>query len=272
MLEFVYPTWKAPKNIKALTTTRKGGVSLAPYSGLNVGEHVGDELKYVEQNRTLVTDFIKHQYAENKAFENKGSVNKSSAINSIKLLTPELPKLEPHWLRQEHTTKIVTDSNKNDLTQAYDGQFSQQKSVVCAIMTADCMPVFICNSLGTEIALVHAGWRGFADGIVEKAMNMFQGSEDQLLVHCGPAISQRHFEIGDEVRQQLGGSDCFFRDNINKKGHCFADLVGLLGERVSARGAQFTHSGYCTYADRDQFFSYRRENMTGRMVSLLWME
>ena len=267
MLEFVYPTWEAPKNIKALTTTRKGGVSLAPYSGLNVGDHVGDEAKNVEKNRTLLIDFIKSGYDENKTFENEGS-----AIKSIQLLTPELPKLELHWLRQEHTTKIVTDSNKNDLTQAYDGQFSQQKNVVCAIMTADCMPVFICNRLGTEIALVHAGWRGFADGIVEKAMNMFQGSEDQLLVHCGPAISQRHFEIGDEVRQQLDGPDCFFRDNIDKKGHCFADLVGLLGERVSARGATFTHSGCCTYADRDQFFSYRRENVTGRMVSLLWME
>ena len=122
------------------------------------------------------------------------------------------------------------------------------------------------------MAAIHAGWRGLADGIVEKAMMMFTDSTDQLLVHCGPAISQAHFEIGNEVKEQLGGASHFYRENTDRKGHCFADLTGLLGDRVNQLGAKFSHSHYCTYADDEHFFSYRRENITGRMVSLLWME
>ena len=248
-MEFICPNWNAPKNVHALTSTRVGGVSVAPYGSLNVGDHVGDQLEHVSLNRKLLMEAI------------HDSVELSSTVE----LTP------PQWLRQEHTCNVVLDSTTDQHNVAYDGQFTQQKNVICTIMTADCMPVFICNESGTSVALVHAGWRGLADGIVEKTMQLFSDTPDRLLVHCGPAISQAHFEIGNEVREQIGGSERFYRAHKEKPGHCYADLIGLLGERVSAFGAKYTHSTYCTFTDAERFFSYRRDGVTGRMVSFLWM-
>ncbi len=249
MMELIYPHWSAPSNVRAVTSTRIGGVSVAPYHSLNVGDHVGDDSAHVSQNRQLLLEYI----------------HRSMGLNDTIELTPQ-------WLRQEHTCNVVVDSTGDQYFMAYDGQFTQKKHVMCAIMTADCMPVFICNEAGTSVALVHAGWRGLADGIVEKTLALFSDTADQLLVHCGPAISQTHFEIGDEVREQIGGAERFYRRHLEKSDHCYADLVGLLGERVDTFGAKYTHSNHCTFADVDRFFSYRRDGVTGRMVSFLWME
>lgn len=248
MLEFIYPQWAAPKNIKALTTTRIGGVSPAPYASLNVGDHVGDAAEHVEQNRKRLTDQL------------------------------GLDISQPQWLKQEHTTNIVIgcdtelDTKKNLNACAYDGHFTNQKNVICTIMTADCLPVFICNKQGTEVALVHAGWRGLADGIVEKTIKLFNTPSSELLVYCGPAISKQYFEIGIEVKERIGGSERFYTPQVDKAGHFLADLSGLLDERLQVFGVTYTDSGMCTYADVERFFSYRRDGVTGRMVSLLWIE
>lgn len=180
----------------------------------------------------------------------------------------------PHWLRQEHTTNILQDSGSRQqrLNQAFDGHFTRQTRVVCTVMTADCLPVFICDQKGTEIALVHAGWRGLADGIVEDALKLFSVPNEELLVHCGPAISQQNFEIGQDVKKLLGGSDEFYLVQPDKPGHFLADLAGLLGERMATKSVTFTQSGHCTYAESDRFYSYRRDGVTGRIVSLLWID
>ena len=254
-MEFIKPQWTAPKHIKALTSTRMGGVSLPPYAGLNLGEHVGDQPNRVAENRRLLTELIQRDCAKD---------SNADDVNTI----------QPNWLRQEHTTNILqdSDSHQQHFNQAFDGHYTCQPGMVCTIMTADCLPVFICDQKGTEIALVHAGWRGLADGIVESALELFATPKDELLVHCGPAISQQNFEIGPEVKEALGGSDRFYQTQPNKAGHFLADLTGLLGERMAAEGVMFTQSGHCTYADRDKFFSYRRDGVTGRIVSLLWID
>lgn len=248
-MEFIKPNWNAPTNIKALTTTRLGGVSSSPYDSLNLGDHVGDEKSSVEQNRQRLCDDIRQSFQ----------------------LSPEA-QFKPQWIRQEHTINIVDDYTNDQQTCAYDGQFTQGKGVVCTIMTADCMPVFICNKQGSEIALVHAGWRGLAEGIVEKAINLFSDQAEQLLVHCGPAISQQYFEIGHDVKQELGGAEQFYRANADRAGHYYADLYGLLGEKMHDLGIEYTHSSDCTFADQERLFSYRREGVTGRTASLIWIE
>ena len=256
-MKFITPDWKAPVNVKALTSTRGLGVSLPPYGSLNLGDHVGDDGASVEQNRRIFCEAVQQQFVTDRKNENDGVA---------------LEGFEPQWIRQTHTTNIVNDRTQDQDSKSYDGQFTQNKGVICAVMTADCMPVFICNKQGSEIALVHAGWKGFADGIVEKAIKLFTDSADQLLVHCGPAISQENFEIGNEVKALLGGSDEYFRPNSYREGHCYADLSGLLGERMRSLGVTYTCSQHCTFAEQEQFFSYRREAVTGRMVSLLWLE
>jgi len=251
-MEFIKPQWAAPKHVKALTSTRMGGVSLPPYEGLNVGDHVGDESDRVIENRRLLTEFLQRDCVTDT----------------------DMNDIEPYWLRQEHTIKIFQDSDSQQqrLHHAFDGHFTRQTGIVCTIMTADCLPVFICDKKGMEVALVHAGWRGLADGIVESALELFTAPKNELLVHCGPAISQQHFEIGYEVKEALGGSDQFYQNQADKAGHFLADLTGILGERMANKGVMFTQSGHCTFAESDKFYSYRREGVTGRIVSLLWID
>jgi len=138
-------------------------------------------------------------------------------------------------------------------------------------MTADCLPVFITNKKGTEVALVHAGWRGLADGIVENAIALFSSLPSDILVHCGPAISKKHFEIGAEVKQQLGGSEDYYLPNSERSGHYYCDLKGVLGERMSELGVEYTYTTDCTFEDNEKFYSYRRDGVTGRIVSMLWI-
>jgi YfiH family protein len=246
-MELIFPTWQAPNNIKAFTSTRTGGCSKAPFDSLNVGDHVGDDNNLVQENRNMLIDEACRALSFNRDIQ-----------------------FSPQWLKQEHTTLISTDDQPITHT-ACDGHFTRSKGVICTIMTADCLPVFICNRSGTEVALLHAGWRGLADGIVEKALNLFSNNPNELLVHCGPAITQRNFEVGNEVKKMIGGSDIFYKNNPNKQGHCYADLIGLLGERMEKFDIQYSHSDMCTYSDEERFFSYRRESVTGRIVSMLWI-
>lgn len=256
MLDLIKPDWQAPTHIKAFTSTRKGGVSMPPYDSLNLGDHVGDQQHLVATNRELLIDFLHQKKLE------QGCIRKETEIMQL------------YWLSQEHSCNILlgSDVDKQRAIGVFDGHYTDQVGVVCTIMTADCMPVFICNQQGTEIALVHAGWRGLADGIVEKTIQLFNSPAEELLIHCGPAISQQFFEIGDDVKHLLGGSENFYQPQLNKKNHFLADLVGLLGERVQTLGVNFTQSKLCTYGDHDKFFSYRRDGVTGRMVSLLWID
>ena len=249
-MRLIIPDWRAPENINAFTSSRRDGVSVGVYNSLNVGDHVEDDPIKVECNRETLITAVREQYDIDLA-----------------------DSFEPQWLNQRHTTIIRTNdqSTPQEVMSECDGQYTQSKGVVCTVMTADCMPVFICNQTGTEVALVHAGWRGLADGIVEKAIQLFSDKSADLMVHCGPAISQKNFEIGNDVKAMLGGSEKFYLNNSKRKGHCYADLTGLLGERVNSLGADFSYSEFCTFSDEELFYSYRRDGVTGRMVSMIWM-
>ncbi|MBU0455753.1 MAG: peptidoglycan editing factor PgeF [Pseudomonadota bacterium] len=240
-MKFILPTWPAAKHVHALTTTREGGVSQPPYDSLNVGIHVEDDLNAVQQNRSLIT-----QHAE-------------------------LPS-EPVWLTQLNENKVVQADAPE--TREADGAYTNKSRIVCCIMTADCLPVFICDQEGTEIAVLHGGWHGLASGVIANGLQFFHAKKQELLVWLGPTISQKHFEVGEEVR------DCFLKLDSklhtefqpSKPGHFFADLSGIATHLLYEEGiTQVFDSKQCTYAHPELFYSYRKDGITGRIANLLWL-
>lgn len=240
-MQVIAANWQAPRQIQAITTTRLGGISQPPFNSLNIGDHVNDQPDAVKHNRQLLADYL------------------------------ELPS-KPSWLKQTHSTNVFALTKPLDDAVEADGAFTAEKGIVCAVLTADCLPLFITNQQGTKVAILHAGWRGLADGIIEKGIAMFQQDGNELMAYAGPCISIEAFEIGAEVKGQLGGSEHCYR-NSEKEGHFYADLVELSRLRCMELGlTQFTSKGNCTFNDNDTLFSYRRDGVTGRMASLIWIE
>ena len=239
---FIEPSWDAPANVRAVTTTRVGGFSTAPFAGFNLANHVGDEPDAVSRNRDLLN-------------------------GALALPAP------PVWLDQTHGSDIVQlVPGKATAPIAADGSIAAAPGVVCAVMTADCLPLFLCNTKGTRVAAVHVGWRGLAAGIIEAAVTAFDDSPQELLAWAGPCISIAHFEIGEEVKQQLGGLAGAYRTGT-QSGKYYADLPQLAAHRLADAGVnEITYSGSCTFADEGRFFSHRRDQQTGRMASLIWIE
>lgn len=233
--------WPAPKNIHACITTRENGFSHTPYDSSNLGEHVGDKIEHVLQNREALQAQLK--------------------------LTQQ-----PLWLEQTHSTLITDFDGQN--TQA-DACYSNQAHQVCAVMTADCLPLLVCNKDGTEIAAIHAGWRGLVDGVIENSINRFTSTMDQLLVWLGPCISKTHFEVGDDVLTAFMNFDKNSEMHFQKKdnGKYLCDMLNIARQRLMKIGVNNIYaSDYCTYANESLFFSYRRDNITGRMASLIWRD
>jgi len=237
----IIPDWPAPAHVKTLQTTRKGGVSSSPYDSLNLGDHVGDSPLAVERNRIL--------------------------LNTL------LPS-EPVWLEQAHGTIVVNADNASCRPQA-DACIARHRAAVCVVMTADCLPVLLCNTEGSVVGAVHAGWKGLAAGVIEAAVQAMDVAPRSLMAWLGPAISQDAFEVGDEVRAmfvaaQPQASSAFIP---GQSGKWFADICSLARLRLSALGiTQIYGGGYCTYRDRERFFSYRRDGSTGRMGTFIWLE
>jgi len=235
--------WPAPANICAGVSTRLGGHSIAPYNSLNVGGHVGDEAASVRQNR--------HQL----------------------FLASGAPQA-PCWLKQTHSTHVV-DAGAHYLgPPEADASFSTEPDAVCCVMTADCLPLLVCDRAGAQIAAVHAGWRGLADGIIEKTLARFSANANDILVWLGPAISQTAFEVGDEVRDIFLTHDVVASQAFlpSPQGRWMADLYGLAKQRLAAVGVTQVYGGqYCTHQDAQRFFSYRRDGVTGRMAAMIWM-
>lgn len=244
MTLFITPDWPAPANIQACTTLRQGGISEAPYDSFNLGDHVGDNPKHVEANRLLL----------------KNSLN--------------LPD-EPVWLKQTHST-IALPAISNTRGKECDATFAHHSQQVCVVMTADCLPILLCNKDGTHVAAIHAGWRGLADGIIEKTLQAMNIPPEDLLVWLGPAIGPSVYELGEEVRA------CFIEKDPDAKsafvpsennGRWLGNLYSLAKQRLHKCKVWAIYGGdYCTYSDEAIFFSYRRDgNKTGRMASLIWM-
>lgn len=241
-LNVIVPGWDAPGTVKAITSTRAGGFSKQPYNEFNLAMHVDDEPIAVQRNRRLLRDKLR------------------------------LPS-DPVWLNQTHSTTVAQLSRRRSSAVVdADGGVTSDAAVVCAVMTADCLPLFLCNKQGSKVAAIHVGWRGLAEGIVEAAIAAMSESADAILAWAGPCISIEHFEVGQEVRDLIGGPESAYRRSA-EVGKYYADLRELTGNRLRAMGvSDYGYADQCTYRDREQYFSYRRDRQTGRMVSLIWIE
>ena len=236
----VQPAWSAPVNVIAGTTLRRQGVSDGVYSSLNLAAHVGDEPHCVAANRQRLVDDC------------------------------GLPA-EPAWLMQTHSTIVATENVPSDDCDAF---ITQQKRRVCVVLTADCLPVILVASDGSEVATAHAGWRGLCAGILETTLEQMQASPQRLLAWLGPAISQPAFEVGDEVRQAFLAVDATAAEHFveNTRGRYQADLYGLARQRLKAAGvAEITGGDHCTFTDPQRFFSYRRDGQCGRMATFAYI-
>lgn len=236
------PDWPAPSRVHAWVTTRQGGVSKAPFNSLNLATHVGDDPAAVALNR----DRLREQLA--------------------------LPA-EPVWLSQVHGTGIL-DASRAGVNAEADGSFACRPNVVCAVLTADCLPVLLADREGRCVAAVHAGWRGLADGVVEAAVTALPVAPADLLVWLGPAIGPDAFEVGDDVYQAFVGQDPETRDCFREQGaRWLADIYGLARRRLARLGITAVYGGgLCTHTDTERFYSYRRDGRTGRLASLIWLD
>jgi len=242
-LAFIFPDWPAPARVKAVTTTRTGGVSRGPYASFNLGDRVGDDAAAVRRNREALCAALKLS-------------------------------AEPMWLRQVHGTHIL-DAAHSVIGSEGDGAWSAQPGAVCAVLTADCLPIFLCDAQGSKVAVLHAGWRGLAAGVIEQGVRAMAGTPEQLLVWLGPAIGPQAFEVGPEVRTAFAQHDqaAVRAFTPTRAGRYLADLYALARLRLSALGVtQIFGGGFCTFTDRERFYSYRRDGVCGRMASLIWLE
>jgi purine-nucleoside/S-methyl-5'-thioadenosine phosphorylase / adenosine deaminase len=242
-VKFLVPDWPAPRNVRAVNTLRGGGCSQGAFESFNLATHVGDDAQRVLANRARL--------------------QKEAALPS-----------EPIWLRQVHGTNVVDASMAEGGVEA-DGAFASRRNRVCAVLTADCLPIFVCNRRGTEVAILHGGWRGLSSGIVEAGLRNFRAPADELIVWLGPAIGARAYEVGDEVRCAFVGRDeaASAAFEPGRPGKWIMDIYRLARIRLSASGVTAIYGGeYCTATQSDLFFSYRRDGVTGRMASLVWLE
>lgn len=237
---WIEPDWPVPRGIRAVSTLRHGGSSSGPYASLNLGDHVGDDRCRVRQNRR-------------------------------RLRTELALPAEPLWLKQVHGNQVVDAGKAGD--SIADGAIAAQPGVVCAVMTADCLPILLCSNDGARVAAVHGGWRGLAAGVLGSAVEALGTSE--LQAWLGPAIGPEAFEVGDEVRrafiEKMGSFGSAFRPA--PQGRWLADIYAIARQQLQELGIESCHGGgYCTYSDPDRFFSYRRDGTTGRMATLIWRE
>ena len=234
-----------PDNVKYLSTPRiiEGGLSAGNYRNFNLALHVGDEESSVNANRKLLLE----RY--------------------------NLPS-EPRWIKQTHSNICRRTEKKHVITEA-DASYTKQRGLVCAVLTADCLPVFVSNKQGSIVGIAHAGWRGIVGGVIESLLKATNVNGKDLVVHLGPAISVSSFEVGAEVRDQ-------YIDKNKSFVNCFAvntekiylDLYKAAKVVLNESGVvSVSGGGYCTYRDRKEFFSYRRDGKkSGRMAHLIWME
>ncbi len=241
-LEYITPNWPVPENIRCITTTRTGGCSLQEYSSLNFGNHVKDDATNVEKNRKIIKQDL------------------------------QLPS-EPVWLEQEHGSSVLKlgiDLAKNITA---DAAYTNEACVVCAVLTADCLPVAFCDQAGQHIAVSHAGWRGLVNGVLENTLQAMPVKNEKILCWLGPAIGPNKFEVGEEVVEQFVTIDEVhknaFTEQNNKK--YLANIYQLARNILTKHDVQNVCGGeHCTYSESDTFYSYRRDGETGRMATLIW--
>lgn len=246
----INPDWPAPAHVRACITTRAGGISLPPYASNNLGLHVGDDPESVAKNRTQLSDEL-------------GLMHR------------------PQWLEQIHGVKVI-NAKTDGVVRTADGSYSNQPNHACLVMTADCLPILLCDKQGTQVAALHCGWRSLAKGICARGVQKFSTKPADILAYLGPAISQPHFEVGVDVleaffksarSQQHADKIAAAFISAQRPLYFYADIYALARAELNALGVTAIYGGgYCTYADEARFYSFRRDKVTGRMASLIWRE
>jgi YfiH family protein len=245
--EWIFPDWPAPRGVRSLITTRSGGVSRGPFASMNLGDHVGDDASACSENRAR-----------------------------LRAILPA----DPLWLRQVHGTHVVEapswspDVGMETKPQA-DGAVSRTQGAVIGVLTADCLPVLFCDADASVVGVAHAGWRGLASGILEATIAKMGADPGRLMAYLGPGIGVEVYEVGEDVRDAFVRSDPGAVQAFmpHTPGKFFADLYLLARQRLRKTGIMSVHGGqFCTFAENDRFFSYRRDGPTGRMASLVWIE
>lgn len=238
---WIVPDWPAPASVKALITTRHGGVSRGAYAGLNLGDHVGDSPEYVAANRALLQRQL---------------------------------SVTPRWLKQVHGVEVADAGVVDDGFEA-DAAHARSTYVACAVLTADCLPLLVCDRAGTHVAAIHAGWRGLNLGVIEATVAAMGERTADLLVYLGPAIGPNRYEISNDVR------DAFITQDVRTasafiatpNGKWLANLYQLARQRLHTLGVEQIFGGdLCTASDAARFYSYRRDGVTGRTASLIWLD
>jgi YfiH family protein len=245
MAGWIRPAWPAPGNVRAVCTTRTGGCSDGPWSSLNLGDRCGDDPERVRRNRQRLSE---------------------------RLPAP------PQWLRQVHGTAVARHPGE-PLVEAgaapeADALVAFEPGRVCAVLTADCLPVLFCDRAGSRVAVAHAGWRGLAGGVLEATVRALETEPADVLAWLGPAIGPAVYEVGDEVagafRDSLGAD---FAGALTPSGERWLlDLYAAARLKLAAAGLTVVRGGgLCTYSDPARFFSHRRDGVTGRQASLIWL-
>lgn len=236
--------WPAPANVHAGTSWRQGGISQGAYASLNLAMHVGDDARAVLENR--------HRLG--------------------------LPT-EPIWLNQVHGLTVVNAGKaakeKPEQVIEADAAYTDMADAICAVLTADCLPVLICDRAGNHVAAVHAGWRGLAAGIIDRVVTALQLPGDQLLAWLGPAIGPHAYEVGGDVREAFlhRDADAHTAFRPSRPGHWWMDIYQLARQQLAQQGVTEVYGGdHCTWQESDRFYSYRRDGVTGRMASVIWFE
>ncbi len=224
----------------ALITTREGGVSSGKFASLNLSKRVGDDPRCVARNRAILRACLPH---------------------------------EPVWVKQVHGTAVIDATRATPDAEA-DGVVTQSPGPVCAVMTADCLPVFLSDRAGKSVGIAHAGWRGLAAGIVENVVQAMGVPSRDIIAYIGPGIGAHRYEVGEDVRKAFVDRDPAAARSFAPRqgGKYLVDLYGLARQRLAAAGVAGIHGGgFCT-ASEERFFSFRRDETTGRMASLIWLE
>jgi YfiH family protein len=236
--DFIHPEWPAPLNVHALSTRRDGGYSKGPWKSMNLGPDCGDEMNAVARNRARLRNYL---------------------------------PADPQWLRQVHGIKVLPHPGTVSEPLEGDALVAHSPAQVCAVLTADCLPVVFCNRSGNRVAVAHAGWRGLAGGILQATARAFEDKPENLIAWLGPAIGPLRYEVGDDVRMAFGQlfTGCFARQGDR----WLLDLYAAARQALIQVGIRsISGGGFCTYLESEKFFSYRRDGVSGRMATLIWRD
>lgn len=241
MIGAIQPDWPAPATVRALTTTRQGGVSQAGWESLNLGDRTGDDAAHVRENRAR-----------------------------FRALLPGAPG----WLRQVHGIRVVRRERWNPDDREGDAAWCATPALPCTVLTADCLPVLFCDRAGTVVAAAHAGWRGLAGGVLEATLAALPVAPSNLLAWIGPGIGVGAYEVGAGFQAEFTRRLPWLEEGFETRdGRVHADLEAIARAILARAGVGSVHGGgFCTYTDSERFYSHRRNPAGGRMASVIWLE